>query len=89
MSASTDVSFGLDITDPSTYLATIRNVGFRALGTGTAAEQILANIIVIGFAIGSTSVGFALGIFVVLFALPFLGLGFLRLIPAVNARWPL
>lgn len=87
MSASVD--FGLDLTNPKTWLRAGMNVGKKAIGTGSPAEQIVANLVVIITAALSSTVTWGAGLLIAFIALPFLALGFLRLIPAVNKRWPL
>ena len=87
MSASVD--FGFDWADPRTWLRSGMNVGKKAIGTGTPAEQIVSNLLIIVAAALSSAVTWGAGLLIVLLALPFLGFGFLRLVPGVNGRWPL
>jgi hypothetical protein len=86
-STSVDLDFGL--TDPSTWIPAAMRVGGYAVGTGTPAEQITASTLVIVLAAASSALTFGITLFVVLLALPFLAVGLLRLVPAVNERWPL
>lgn len=83
------VSFGFDIADPKTWFRTLMRVGLYAVGTGSAAEQIVSNVIIIVVASLSSAVTWGAGILIALFAVPFLALGFLRLILTVNQYWPL
>jgi len=86
--ATTTIDFGLDVADPQTWLPTVMRVGKYAVGTGSAAEQIIASGIIITGAIASSALTFGATLFLVFITLPFLAIGFLRLIPAVNDLWP-
>ena len=83
------VDFGLDIADPSTYWPTAKKVVGYAFGTGTPAEQMIAAT-VIGFgAILSSAVSLGTTLIIVPLAIFWFFVGVFRLIPGVNARWPL
>lgn len=83
MSASVD--FGLDITDPSSYIPFIWSFGTKAAGTGTPAEQIVASITIAAVAFASSYVTFGATLVIVIPALFFAFVGFLRLFWAVVA----
>jgi len=86
--ATTEIDFGFSIGDPETYLPTIMRVGKYTIGTGSPAEQIVSAVVVLVGALVSTTLTLGATAVLVLLTLPFLALGFLRLIPAINRLWP-
>jgi|APHM01.1.fsa_nt_gi hypothetical protein len=87
--APSDVDFGFNPRDPSTWLTAIWRVGVYAVGAGTVAEQIVASSIIIVGGLISTTLTLGATVLVVLLGFFFLGVGFLRIIPQINAIWPL
>lgn len=79
MSASTSVDFGLDFTDPSTWIPFIWDFGLKSVGTGTPAEQIVASVTIAALAFASSYITFGATLIIVLPALFFAAVGFLRL----------
>ena len=79
MSASTSVDFGLDIADPSTWIPFIWDFGLKSVGTGTPAEQIVASITIAALAFASSYITFGATLVVVIPALFFAFVGFVRL----------
>ena len=61
----------------------------NAVGTGSPEEQIIAAIVLAGFVIVTSSIGLVGTLVLVPVILLFAIIGFLRLIPAVDDRWPL
>lgn len=87
--AATSINFGFDIADPSTWIPALFHVGTFAAGTGTPAEQVVANAIVIAGALSATTITTGATIFLVFLSLPFLAVGILRFIPIVDQIWPI
>lgn len=83
------VDFGFSGTDPETWLPAIMDVGTKAVGTGTPAEQIVAASVILVFAISASFVTLGATVLLIFLVIPFLFIGFLRLIPPVDAVWPL
>jgi len=79
MSASTSVDFGLDFTDPSTWVPFIWSFGTKAAGVGTPAEQIVASITIAAVAVAASYLTLGATLIVVLPALFFAFVGFVRL----------
>ena len=61
----------------------------NAVGTGSPEEQIIGSIVLAGFVIVTSSIGLVGTLILVPVVLLFAFIGFLRLIPAVDDRWPL
>lgn len=80
MSASTSVDFGLDFTDPSTWVPFIWDFGLKSVGTGTAAEQIVASVTIAAVAFATSYLTFGATLIVVVPALFFAFVGFVRLV---------
>ncbi|MFD1526040.1 MULTISPECIES: hypothetical protein [Halobacteriales] len=61
----------------------------NAIGTGSPEEQIIGSVVLAAFVIMTSSIGLVGTLILVPVVLLFAFLGFLRLIPAVDDRWPL
>ena len=61
----------------------------NAIGTGSPEEQIIGAIVLAGFVILTSSIGLVGTLVLVPIVLLFAFIGLLRLIPAVDDRWPL
>ena len=61
----------------------------NAIGTGSPEEQIIGSIVLAGFVIVTSSIGLVGTLVLVPVILLFAFIGFLRLIPAIDDRWPL
>lgn len=83
------VDFGFSASDPETWVPTIMDVGQRAIGTGTPAEQIVASALILVVAISASFVTLGATVLLIFIVLPFLFIGFLRLVPPINRLWPL
>jgi len=59
------------------------------IGTGSPEQQIVASIVLAAFVIMTSSIGLVATLILVPFVLLFAAIGFLRLLPAVDKRWPL
>ena len=79
MSASTSVDFGLDITDPGTWVPFIWSFGTKAAGVGTPAEQIVAATTITAVAIATSYLTFGATLVIAIPATFFAFVGFVRL----------
>jgi hypothetical protein len=83
------VSTDLGLPSLSDASGTAKRWGGWAIGMGTPSQQILANIVIFFVALVSSTVTLGATLLIALFAMFFGGIGVVRLIPVVNAFWPL